>query len=161
LRERARRVEAALYGVAGAVIAPPTTELPSDATAPYRPFDVIDHFSLPREASSRLDFQPLVMRDDAHQLHPGQYQSLQEWLMRRELRMARWLLSRLDALDSGEMLNTVTASEEGSVQTRRFTVTRDLTDVVFQTGSARQQERKFFRNMARDMARRYFDRMPL
>jgi hypothetical protein len=101
------------------------------------------------------------MLDDAHQLHSEQYRLLKKWLMRRELKLGRWLLSRLDALESSEMLGSVSPESSEGSHLRRFTVTRDVTDVVFQTGSSRHQERKFFRAMARDMARRYLDRMPL
>ncbi len=161
LREKARRVEAALYNIAGAVLAPAIGDLPADAAGAYRPFDVIETFSVPYEGSEMLLLQPLVMLDDAHQLHPEQYQLLKKWLMRRELKIARWLLSRLDALESGEMLYAVSSDVVEGTHFRRFTVARDVTEVVFQTGSSRQQERKFFRSMARDMARRYLDRMPL
>ncbi len=161
LREKARRVEAALYSIAGAVLAPAISDLPTDAAGAYRPFDVIETFSVPYEGSEMLLLQPLVMLDDAHQLHPEQYRMLKKWLMRRELKIARWLLSRLDALESGEMLHAVSPEVAEGTHFRRFTVARDVTEVVFQTGSSRQQERKFFRSMARDMARRYLDRMPL
>lgn len=162
LREKARRVEGALYGVAGAVLPPSLTDLPDDAVGAYRPFDVIENFAVPGETPGEmLTLQPLVMLDDAHQLHPEQYALLKKWLMRRELKIGRWLLSRLDALESREMLDAVSPDATEGTHFRRFTVTRDVTDVVFQTGSSRQQERKFFRTMARDMARRYLDRMPL
>jgi hypothetical protein len=161
LREKARRVEAALYKIAGAVLPPKLTDLSDDAVGAYRPFDVIENFSVPYEGSEMLTLQPLVMLDDAHQLHSEQYQLLKKWLMRRELKIGRWLLSRLDALDSREMLDAVSPDGTEGTHFRRFTVTRDVTEVIFQTGSSRQQERKFFRSMARDMARRYLDRMPL
>lgn len=161
LREKARRVEAALYNIGGAVLAPSLNNLSSDAAGAYHPFDVIENFAVPYEGVEMLTLQPLLMLDDAHQLHPEQYRLLKKWLMRRELKIGRWLLSRLDALESGEMLDAVSADVSEGTHFRRFTVTRDVTEVVFQTGSSRQQERRFFRTMARDMARRYLDRMPL
>jgi hypothetical protein len=161
LRAKARRVESALYGIAGAILAPSLQDLPPDAAGAYRPFDVLEYFSVPFEGEKTLLLQPLVMLDDAHQLHREQYQLLKKWLMRRELRIARWLLSRLDALDSEEMLDAMSGDVVEGTHYRRFTVTRDVTEVVFQTGSARQQDRKFFRTMARDMSHRYLERMPL
>ncbi len=162
---RARAVERALYKVVGALVPPPIGELSPDCTDAYRPFDVIDHIRVrqPSPAGEEtLDLQPLIILDDAHALHSGQVQGLQRWLARRELRVARWVLTRLDVLHPHEMLAAVTEDRSDFVQLPGITATRDTTEIMLQSsGTNRGPQRLAFRKMARDMADRYLGQMPL
>ena len=98
--ERARGVEREIFGVVSALI-PPSPDSLREFTASqnYRPFEAISVFEVALPGSTSGTFasiQPMVILDDAHILHPQQLANLQRWLLRRELRLARWILSRLD-----------------------------------------------------------------
>ena len=102
-----RTVETAIYKVIGAVIAPNLDQLTAEAREEYAPFDIIEAFRIPSGASAsreELSLQPLVILDDAHVLHPDQYEQVKRWLAGRELRLARWMLARFDALKPEEAL---------------------------------------------------------
>jgi hypothetical protein len=165
LLTRARGVEASLYKVISALVAPAVEDLDSDATGGYRPFDVIERIQIAASQATggvALTLRPVVILDDAHTLHPQQFQALQHWLIRRELRVARWIITRLDVLHPGEALSTVsddrsTASELPGVSTKR-----EITEVLLQAAQKeRRANRVTFRRMAKDMADRYLGIMPL
>lgn len=163
--ERARAMELSLYKVVAALVAPDVSELEPDATEAYRPFDVIDRLRVTMGAQGdkrTLELRPLVILDDAHTLHPLQFRMLRRWMARRELRVARWVLSRLDALPLQEVLATVTAARERPVELPGLTSARDTTEILLQSSLLdRQDQRAAFRKMAKDMANRYLRQMPL
>lgn len=163
--ERARAVEASLYAVVSALVAPDVEELPPDATSAYRPFDVIDRFRVtagPAGAEQVLDLLPLIMLDDAHTLHPAQFQAMRRWLVRRELRVARWVLTRLDVLHPGEALAAVVEDRSQAAAAPGIGTHRDTTEILLQSGAKeRRAHRLTFRRMAKDMAARYLALMVL
>lgn len=162
LGDRARAVEAGLYGIAGSLVAPPVSELPAAATGAYRPFDVIERFRVRLElfgAPQKLELRPLVILDDAHALHPAQFAGVKRWLARRELRIARWMLTRLDILTPKEVLLQVTQAETESPV---LMGSRDILPITLQSNPQdRREHRTLFRSMAKDMAGRYLRRMPV
>lgn len=165
LRDRARAVELALYKIVGALIAPEITQLEKDSTAAYHPFDVIDRFSVEvgsTEDRKTISLRPLVILDDAHVLHPTQFDGLQRWLMRRELSVARWILTRLDVMHAREALAKITEDRTETFQLPGVTVTRETTEIMLQSSvEDRRRQRVAFRTMAKDMANRYLRKMPL
>lgn len=155
VRDRAVEVERAVYGI-GAALVPPTSEasFPEAARAAYHPFDVLEAIEL-KDADGPLSIQPLVMLDDAHTLHPNQLAELNRNLARRELRIARWVLTRVDALTPTEALLSLPTAGTASPQ-----IGRDVTHIAMQKGENRDAQRRAFRRMARDMADRYLRQMP-
>jgi hypothetical protein len=150
----------------GALVAPGLTELTASSTDAYRPFDVIESFQVhygEEQTKKTITLRPMVILDDAHILHPKQYRLLQHWLVRRELRVARWVLTRLDVLHPAEALETVTAPREAEdIQLPGITTSRDTTEIMLQSSwSDRREQRSTFRKMAKDMANRYLRQMPL
>lgn len=153
LFEQARKVELAIYPIVAALVPPEIEEIEPDAVAAYRPFDVIESFRI-HEAGNPFDVLPLIILDDAHRLHPEQLEVLTHWLAQRELKIARWILTRLDALNP----RTVLASREGSELNR----SREVTVIHMQGGQggqSRRRRRQEFRRMAQDMAGRYLSQM--
>ena len=73
---------------------------------------------------------PLVIFDDAHQLHHEQYGTLKQWLTRRELKIARWIMSRLDAMSPSEALQTVSAEPAPKLVMPGVTIARDVTLIL-------------------------------
>jgi hypothetical protein len=158
VRRRASEVERAVYSI-GAALVPPATEaeFPPAARVAYRPFDALEAIELD-EPSGVLRLQPLVMLDDAHTLHAEQFGALRTELARRELSIARWVLTRLDVLTPPEALlgmNIDTGSEQPGLQSGR-----DITEIAMQKNDERSALRRAFRKMASDMANRYLRQMP-
>jgi hypothetical protein len=159
---RARAVEKALYQVMGALIAPAEADLPSEATAAYQPFDIIERVRVhvgPEGQKRTVDLHPLAILDDAHVLHPFQFQALQRWLARRELRIARWMIARFDVLRPQEALAAVAEDRSEAASYPGLSKDREIEVVLLQ--SSRRENRTNFRRMAKDMAGRYLRRMPL
>lgn len=159
VHRRAVEVERAIYRIGAALVPPPSEDaFEEPARAAYRPFDVLEAFELP-EPSGPISVRPLVMLDDAHNLHPDQLAALNRDLARRELRIARWVLTRLDVLTPTQaLLSSPTAkTPQGKAGPQ---LGRDVTVVAMQRGDDRANERRAFRRMARDMADRYLRQMP-
>lgn len=156
LQARAREVELAIYRISAALIPPGVADFDGEAAAAYRPFDVIEAFQITEDEETR-ELRPLVIFDDAHSLHPAQLVALQRWLTRREMKVARWVLTRLDALTPSDVLleegSTTGTGEPGLKHTR------EITYIWMQSGKDRSSQRRAFRTMAKDMANRYLSQM--
>ena len=160
LQERARAVELAIYRISAALVPPDMKDIrdiDQEAVSAYQPFDVIEAFRFADDKEAR-QLRPLIIFDDAHSLHHGQLAALRRWLSRRELRVGRWILSRLDALTPSDVLlgrrtHTEAHDESGINESREITVIR------MQRGEERGSERRAFRKMAKDMAGRYLRQM--
>ncbi|KPV54935.1 hypothetical protein SE17_00730 [Kouleothrix aurantiaca] len=165
IMERARSVERSIYDIIGALVAPELSQLPIAATSAYRPFDVIDHIHIVNvnpDTPSILSLRPLVMLDDAHTLHPAQFRGLIRWLTRRELRVARWVLTRFDVFHPRESLTTISDEQATAIELPGITATRDTVDIRLQSGvTDRTEQRQAFRRMAKDMSGRYLRQMSL
>ncbi len=161
--ERARVVERALYEVAAALVPPPLDRLPAACTGAYQPFDVLEAV-LARRGVLETRLLPLVILDDAHVLHPMQYRGLRLRLARRELRIARWIMTRLDVLNPAEALEAFTETQQDHPPLPGVSAKRDVTAITLQSvpgPDGRRRQRSAFRAMAKDMADRYLRRMPL
>ncbi|MCI0465053.1 MAG: hypothetical protein L0Z62_49665 [Gemmataceae bacterium] len=165
MQQRARAVEAAVYKVIGSVIAPNLDQLPAEARDEYSPFDILQAIRIPTgpaEPKEELTLQPLVILDDAHVLHPDQYDQVKRWLATRELRLARWMLARFDVLHPEEAFVEEELTPNGHHP--GLTPSRDVVEIRLQSfgpEEKRKFQRRAFRAMAKDMASRYLSRMPL
>jgi hypothetical protein len=159
--QRARAVELGIYRISAALVAPAVAELDTRAVSAYRPFDVIEGFRLRTDRSDTAEkplLRPLAIFDDAHTLHPSQLLALQRWLARRELRVARWILMRLDALKPSDVL-TENMDRLGTDTEPGLKRDREITQIWLQGGEERGNQRRSFRRMAKDMADRYLAQM--
>jgi hypothetical protein len=162
LLSRAREVESGLYKVMGALVAPAESDLVQSATSAYRPFDIIEQIVTPAPTGGEaLRLRPLVILDDAHELHPMQFRALQHWLARRELRIARWMIARFDLLLPQEVLASVNEDRQDAVSYPGLKADRETETVLLQSSGPRREQRSSFRKMAKDMSSRYLRRMPL
>ena len=159
--ERARRVEAEMYRVVAALVSPRIEDLPSELISAYHPFDAIASIEHRLDGGEILALHPLIILDDANVLHPDQLQLLERWLKRRELAIARWILSRLDIVHLEKAIEVLT--EPLARQDLPGTSAgRDSLEIMLQNvGEARREYRTQFRRMARDMANRYLGQMQL
>ena len=153
---RARELEVAIYEISAALVAPPIETVRPQATAAYRPFDVIDALCV-KQHTPASGLRPLVILDDAHTLHPDQFAFVQRWLTRRELRVARWLLTRLDALSPRDALS----EQLGNQPSPGIDRAREMTVIPMQDRRRRGRHRVLFRKMGTDMASRYLAQMPV
>jgi hypothetical protein len=156
LLARAREVELAIYRISAALMPPEISEIDSEAAAAYRPFDVIESFRIVEDGVVSL-LRPLVIFDDAHSLHPSQLMALRRWLARRELKVARWILTRLDALTPSDVLIEEAPGEP--LEEPGLKRAREITHIWLQSGDERLNQRRAFRKMAKDMAGRYLRHM--
>lgn len=157
---RAQDVESSIYRIVGALLPPNADDLEKAATDAYRPFDVIDRFVVPFGSNqAKIEIRPLVAFDDAHALHPTQFRNLSRWLVRRELRVARWILTRLDVLPADEAIGVILAGNSGEVELPGITTAREITQITLQSTHDRRGQRSLFRRMAKDMANRYLSQM--
>lgn len=160
---RARSVEAAIYRIIGALLPPLEAEIESQLLEPYRPFEVMDSIRLSRAASvsacAAEILRPLIILDDAHFLHSKQLEELKTWLVRRELSIGRWILSRLDVLQPMELFDTLLLPGE-HVNMPGITSGRDIIQINLQ-GAKRAESRKYFRMMAREMSKKYLGQMKI
>ena len=154
LLARARDVELAIYKISAALMPPDIEDIDREAASVYRPFDVIESFRI-KDGDDVLQLRPLVIFDDAHTLHPTQLAALRRWLARRELKVARWILTRLDALTPGDVLLDKAADTDEPGLKRA----REITDIWMQSSDDRAGQRRAFRKMAKDMAGRYLTQM--
>ena len=155
LFERARKVELAIYRISAALIPPDVNDIDPDVATAYRPFDVIETFRITdgREVQS---LRPFVIFDDAHHLHPDQFTKLWHWLARRELKVSRWVLTRLDTLAPSEVLRATKVDRSGEPGIKH---SREVTVIWMQSGEDRASKRRAFRKMAKNMAGRYLRQM--
>lgn len=150
LLKSARKVELAIYQITAALLPPEIEDIDREVRASYRPFDVIDTFRI-----NGRDYRPLIIFDDAHSLHPDQRGALLSWLSQRELRVSRWVLTRLDALTPGDVL----LEPDTNFASSALKPSREITVIRMQSNDDRIKQRRAFRTMAKDMAGRYLSQM--
>jgi hypothetical protein len=104
---------------------------------------------------------PLAIFDDAHVLHPEQFGALERLLIRRELRIARWIIARFDILLPEEALKAATEDRSDGTEHPGVTADRETEPILLQSSGRRREKREQFRSVAKSMASRYLRRMPL
>jgi hypothetical protein len=156
--DKARQIELAVYKISAALLPPKLEDINAEAAAAYRPFDVIESIRV-SGGTFDLELKPLVIFDDAHSLHKSQFTYLQRWLARRELKLARWILTRYDALSPEDVLT----EERTSIQSDEpgLKRSREITEIWLQSSDDRTSQRRAFRKMAKDMANRYLRQMDI
>lgn len=144
---KATQIELAIYKISAALVPPNVDSISKTASTAYRPFDVIDTIEVIQN-DKKLVLRPLIILDDAHSLHTDQFERLRRWLARRELKVARWVITRFDALTPRQVLLAPGLSSE-----------REITYIKMQNDRGRKRDRDAFRKMAKDMSNRYLRRM--
>lgn len=144
---KATEIELAIYDISAALVPPKVDDITTVAATAYRPFDVIDTIRISQQDHA-TSLRPLIILDDAHSLHAEQFELLRRWLARRELKVARWVITRFDALTPHQVLLSPGISSD-----------REITFIKMQNDNRRANDRAAFRKMARDMSSRYLRRM--
>lgn len=153
---RACEMEREIYCIGSALVAPKLEALSKLALEGYSPFEVIEKLSVRQAGSdSAREYQPLVILDDAHSLHPQQLSELLRWLARREQQASRWVFMRLDSQTPQAALLDSFEDEQSEETERGPKVAREVTTIWLQRKDDRRTQRTQFRSMARQMADRY------
>lgn len=160
LFEKAKQIERSIYEIGTALVPPSETNLSSIATGSYHPFDAIEYFVVCK-ASGPIFLRPMVMLDDVHTLHPDQLSILVNWLVKREIRIARWMLMRLDAQTPQSVLLEELDTNSGIEYDSPVKPSREITYIWLQSPKDRTKRRTEFRTMAKSMADKYLRLMPV
>jgi hypothetical protein len=148
-------VERAVYQVGASLVPPGVDRIPEAAVRPFRPFDVVEAVKVDDGNGGIAVLKPLIILDDAHNLAPRQFDLVFRDLARREIRVARWIMMRLDGLTpQAALLDT-----EGSIAPE-IKSGRDYIDIFLQRED-RIKSRTVFRGVAKSMADRYLRRHPV
>lgn len=149
-RARARMTERAIFKLINALVAPAEDELGEHLIdVAYAPFAIIEWIEISATWRGRaLRLKPMVIIDDAHELHPTQLEDVDIWLRDREIKIARWMLTRIDSLNLEDFRRVLRDEETVSPGTNPG---RDRVRILLQDNRNRQA----FRSIAEDVARRY------
>ncbi|KVM68082.1 hypothetical protein WJ61_25180 [Burkholderia ubonensis] len=152
-RERARVTERAIFKLTGALVPPPEEalgEFLSDVS--YEPFSIVESLEVTDLAfGPSRKLRPMIILDDAHELHPTQLEDVDTWLRDREIKVARWMLTRADSLNLEDFRRVLQDEERATPGTKPG---RDRVRVLLQDMGNR--DRQAFKSVAEDVARRYF-----
>lgn len=159
-REQARQVEESIFKVITSLL-PPREDKLADLTlnARYEAFDAIEMISVPAPpgmAGGRLELKPMIIVDDAHELHPAQFRYVEDWLRNREVKIGRWIMTRVDAIAHDEFRKALGAPEPQM----RSAGTMPGRDHIIKLMQRDRKDRSAFRRIAQDISRRYIEQMP-
>ncbi|PPT41767.1 hypothetical protein XarbCFBP8132_11870 [Xanthomonas arboricola] len=157
--EHAIAVERAVIRVCGALLPPPIEQFPPELNDAYAPIDLLDRFTAPVD-ERQCEILPLLVLDDLQHLHVEQQKYLIRWLAGREVRIARWMLTRFDSFGPEQILygkpmaQGLTDAAEPGVQ-----LGRDVQEIRLQ--SERSKSRTEFRKVAVQLCKRYLAQIPV
>lgn len=161
-RRHARTVEEKIFKVITALVPPDERDLAEfGPETTYEAFQIIESLtvsSIPNVCDAEVSMKPLCILDDAHELHPEQYVEVESWLKNREIKVARWIMTRVDAIGPETLRNALRQENEpnrpGSQKDRDWILR------LMQRGTSSSAKRAY-RSTVSDIARRYIDQMPV
>ena len=162
-RQYARNIELSIFKIVTSLVPPDENEMAAEfLNTSYDVFEVLKGFRVRRwsmkpDAPAML-LRPMVIVDDAHELHPTQFLQLRDWLRSKVIGVSRWLMCRPDVVapeDYREAMTKEELAEEGL--SPGSTRGRDYLMKLMQLGS---RDAKRFKPIARDIANRYIASIP-
>lgn len=161
-RDYARKIELGVFKIVTALI-PPSEDVFAQEILNSR-YDVFEEIigirikRWPEEQWGETVLKPMVVIDDAHELHPSQYIHLRDWLKSRVITVSRWIMCRLDIVAPEDYRDAIARdTPDGENLTPGSKHGRDYYVKLMQTTGARIRQ---FRKMSSDIADRYFARLP-
>lgn len=159
-RDYARSVEAQIFRIVTALVPPPEDRLIDfGPQSTYEAFSVIEAIRIPPVAGvegGEITMRPLAIIDDAHELHPQQFADVEQWLRGRELKVARWLVTRVDAIGH-DVFRDALATDPERTSSAGSTRDRDWVLKLMQKGA---EDKRAFRATVKDISKRYIEQMP-
>lgn len=157
LRKKAISVEDAVYRVVHALVPIPFEKIPSLLTTTYDPLSIISDFKIKSEDGSDFLLKPMILVDDAHELHSQQFSVLTDWLINRDIRAARWVMTRFDVATSGNKW-ILAKAKDATTPGRQYGRDYILLSANQITNTAKKRS---FRSTANNIATRYLQLMPI
>jgi len=153
LREIAAQVETEVYKIVHSLVPKKLDEI-ENALDPYDPLSHIKELSVIFGDSQKpLILKPMLIIDDAHELHPTQFTELSDYLFNRDLSTSRWLMTRYDvAITANEWILGHSSNNKAGRQ-----IDRDFK--VLLTSQVDPSQKRVFRSAAQDIANRYLKEM--
>lgn len=163
-RDYARDIELAIFRIVTSLVPPDEREMSEDfLNTSYDVFEVLRGFrvrqwpgSLGTPTNIDVVLRPMIIVDDAHELHPKQFTQLRDWLKTKAMGVSRWLMCRPDIVSADDyreaLAKDVIAEEDmqpGSIRDRDYIMK------LMQLGTARR-----FKHVATDIATRYIAGIP-
>lgn len=163
-REYARGIELAIFKIVTSLVPPDEKDMAENfLNTSYDVFEVLRGFRVRRwpgapdaPVDTDVVLRPMVIVDDAHELHPTQFTQLRDWMKTKAMGVSRWLMCRPDIVsadDYREALAKDAIPEEnmqpGSIRDRDYIMK------LMQLGTAKR-----FKHVATDIASRYIASIP-
>lgn len=161
-RAYARRIELAIYQVVTALVPPDEQGLAENfLNTSYDVFEVIKGFNIKkwpeRPEQGPVTLRPMMIVDDAHELHPIQFLQIRDWLKSKAIGVSRWLLCRPDVVAAEDYRDALASDSDTEVDmTPGSTKGRDYLIKLMQFGRGERR----FQAIARDIADRYVTKIP-
>lgn len=154
LRLIAAQIETEVYKIIHSLV-PRNVDQVIDTLVPYDPFSHIKEFAIQdTEGQPRFALKPMLIIDDAHELHPDQFTALSDYLINRDLSAARWIMTRYDT--------AITANEWILAHSHGETIGRQLGrdfQVLLTSHQADPSQKRAFRTATQDITNRYLKEM--
>ncbi len=161
-REYARSIELAIFRIVTALVPPEESEMAGDfLNTRYDIFEVLKGFRVsnwPLADGQDAILRPMLIIDDAHELHSAQFIQLRDWMKSKAMGVSRWLMCRPDIVtpeDYREAMSSGAAEDDGGKP--GSTRGRDYIIKLMQLNS---RDANRFKPMAKDIASVYFRNMP-
>ncbi|AMV44336.1 hypothetical protein [Paraburkholderia caribensis] len=161
-RRYARDIELAIFRIVTSLVPPDEQEMANEfINTSYDVFEVLKGFTIKRwprlPDAPEVSVRPLLIIDDAHELHPEQFVQLRDWLKSKAIGISRWLMCRPDVVapeDYREAMKEDAAEENLAPGSTRG---RDYLMKLMQLNS---RDAKRFKPIAKDIANRYIAGIP-
>lgn len=162
-RDYAREIERSVFKIVTALVPPDEQEMAERfLNTRYDVFEALKGFRVERWPSQWQTpaslLRPMIIIDDAHELHPMQFLQLRDWLKSKAVGVSRWLMCRPDVVAPedyrDEMTKEALAEEDRPPGSTRG---RDYVIKLMQLGS---RNAKRFKPIAKDIADRYVSGIP-
>lgn len=158
MRQLARDTELEIFKVLSALVPPPQDKLGAHiASMTYDPLSSLSSIVIPRlkDRDGPIELRPMLIIDDAHELHASQFLDLDVWLRSREVPVARWVLTRVDSISPSEFRKALVTEEIE----RPLPGTSPGRDRLLRMLQGRDKNRNNFRAVAADISRRYLSQV--
>lgn len=162
-REYAREIELAIFRVVTSLVPPDEEAMARDfLNTRYDVFEVLLGFRVRRwpddDAARPVVLRPMMVVDDAHELHPAQFLQLRDWLKSKAMGVSRWLMCRPDVVSADDYRDALAKEMESDEElTPGSTRGRDYLMKLMQLGAKRAAR---FKPTAIDIANRYVASIP-
>ena len=156
LRTRAAEVESQVYKIIHSLVPQSIDKIADHLENNYEPLAYLLGFKVIFETSKpAITLKPMLIVDDAHELHASQFTNLSDFLINRELSAARWVMTRYDvAISANDWIQTQSQNEKPGRQ-----IGRDFE--ILLTSQAEANHKRQFRSAAQDIANRYLQEMEI